>query len=211
MEYEILKPRKQVQSKPPVIFMIHGYGSDRHDLFSFADELPKKYCIISIQAPIDLPWGGYAWYHINFDNGEKFTDVSQAEKSRDSVVAFIDEVLQKYELDENKVVLLGFSQGAILSYGIAFKYPHKVNYMITLSGYVLPEFVLKGEKPEYKNISVFAAHGVNDGVIPIQLARQIPIILKEKHIVHSYKEYQMEHNINPECFRDMLNWIKKID
>ncbi len=59
----------------PVIIMLHGYGSDENDLFSFSTELPDKYTIISLKAPIPMEPSGNAWYNIYFDATEgKFSD-----------------------------------------------------------------------------------------------------------------------------------------
>ena len=59
LEYIVREP--QVRTKrPPVIFMLHGYGSTDEDLFSFADALPAEYMIISFRAPYHLVTFGYA-------------------------------------------------------------------------------------------------------------------------------------------------------
>jgi len=48
LEYIVREP--QVRTKrPPIIFMLHGYGSNEEDLFSFADALPAEYMIISLK------------------------------------------------------------------------------------------------------------------------------------------------------------------
>ena len=44
----IIKPSSLTDKKPPVLFMLHGYGSDEEDLFSFAPELPEELCIIAL-------------------------------------------------------------------------------------------------------------------------------------------------------------------
>ena len=70
--------------------MLHGYGSDENDLFSFANELPEELFIISIRAPYPLQPSGNAWYAINFDADQnKFSDDEQAIKSRDLVVTLL--------------------------------------------------------------------------------------------------------------------------
>ena len=56
-----------LKQNAPLLIMLHGYGSDENDLFSFARELPKELFIISIQAPYLLKPQGYAWYAINFE------------------------------------------------------------------------------------------------------------------------------------------------
>ena len=44
----------------PLLVLLHGYGSDENDLFSFAGELPKTLCIISLRAPHNLQPYGHA-------------------------------------------------------------------------------------------------------------------------------------------------------
>ena len=59
--------------------MLHGFGSNEADLFSFAAELPEEYYVISARAPYDMMYGSYAWYAINFDADEnKFSDIGHA-------------------------------------------------------------------------------------------------------------------------------------
>jgi phospholipase/carboxylesterase len=94
------------------------------DLFSFANELPDEYYVIAAQAPYDLQYG--SWYAINFDADQnKFSDNEQAKSSRDLIAGFIDELILNYSIDAKVVSLLGFSQGAILSYAIVLSHPEK--------------------------------------------------------------------------------------
>jgi len=51
LEYILREPLLKVEL-PPVIFMIHGYGSNEEDLFSFANALPPEYMIISLSIRI---------------------------------------------------------------------------------------------------------------------------------------------------------------
>ena len=58
------------------IVLLHGYGSNELDLFSFADELPDNLLIISLRAPYEMGNGAYAWYAINLDSeNNKFSDL----------------------------------------------------------------------------------------------------------------------------------------
>ena len=108
----------------PLLVLLHGYGSDENDLFSFANELPKALCIISLRAPYNLKPYGHAWYAINFDAQQnKWNDVVQAKESMTTIVACIKEACSTYDLDATNVSLLGFSQGCILSMAIALNYP----------------------------------------------------------------------------------------
>ena len=119
--HHLVRSPKVKLDKNPLLLLLHGYGSNEEDLFSFATELPDHYYVISARAPYSLQYGSYAWYAINFDADEnKFSDHDQARTSRDLISTFIDELITNYSIDPNNVTLIGFSQGSILSYSNVF-------------------------------------------------------------------------------------------
>src|SRR5690606_17956364 len=132
-----------LKENAPLLIMLHGYGSDEDDLFSFASELPEELFIISLRAPHQLQPYGNAWYAINFDADQgKWSDDIQAAESRDAIARFIDYACQTYPVNKGNVTLLGFSQGTILSYSVALSYPEKIRNVIALSGYINPNIIL---------------------------------------------------------------------
>ncbi len=109
----------------PLLVMLHGYGSDENDLFSFANELPEELFIISIRAPYPLQPSGNAWYAINFDAEQnKWNDNEQAKTSMQVLIACIDSACDQYPVDKTNVSLLGFSQGTILGMATASEPSH---------------------------------------------------------------------------------------
>ncbi|MCV9926973.1 alpha/beta hydrolase-fold protein [Flavobacterium sp. LS1R49] len=208
LEYKIREP-KVILDKNPLLLLLHGYGSNEEDLFSFASELPDHYYIISARAPYDLQYGSYAWYAINFDaNQNKFSDNEQAKTSRDLIAKFIDELAANYPIDANNVTLIGFSQGSILSYAIALSYPEKVQRVVAISGYVNDEIIADGyEDSKLDNLKFFASHGSVDQVIPIEWARKTPAFLEKLNIPITYKEYPVGHGVSPQNFFDFKNWL----
>lgn len=208
LNYLIQQP-KVIKEKNPLLLLIHGYGSNEKDLFSFASELPDTYFVISVQAPYVVPPYGFAWYAINFDaDMNKFTDDVQAVQSRDLLVQFIDEVCEKYPIDPKDVNLIGFSQGAILSYAIAITYPEKINKVVALSGYFYSEIMTpKQELSAYKHLKVFSSHGSSDQVIPVEWARKTPEFLKDFNIQNEYKEYPVGHGVAPQNFFDFKDFL----
>jgi phospholipase/carboxylesterase len=209
LEYLIREPKIKKDSNP-LLLLLHGYGSNEADLFSFASELPEEYYIISARAPYDLQYGSYAWYAINFDADEnKFSDNEQAKVSRDLIGTFIDELIENYPIDAKKITLIGFSQGAILSYGVTLSEPQKIKNVIGLSGYVSEPILKEGfEKNDFSNLGIFASHGTVDQVIPIEWARKSDAFLTQAGIAHTYKEYPIGHGISPQVFFDFKNWLQ---
>lgn len=208
--HHLVQEPKIILDKNPVIILLHGYGSNEEDLFSFALEFDKTSYIISVRAPYDLQYGSYAWYAINFDaNENKFSDIDQAKSSRDLVVQFIDDVLTNYPIDKDNVTLIGFSQGCILSYAIALSYPEKIQKIVGLSGYLNLEMCLENyEKNNFSNLSIYASHGTVDQVIPVDWARKAKPILDSLQIKNAYFEYPIGHGISPQNFQDFKNWLQ---
>lgn len=207
--YYLIKEPKIVLEQNPVLILLHGYGSNEADLFSFASELPDNYYIISARAPYDMMYGSYAWYAINFDADEnKFSDLEQAQKSRDLIVQFIDEIIALYPIDKKEVTLIGFSQGCILSYAVAVSYPEKIQRVVAMSGYFNTEIAVSGfEKNNFENLKIFASHGSVDQVVPVAWARKAPVILENLGINVVYKEYPVGHGVAPQNFFDFRNWL----
>ena len=209
--HHLVREPKVKLDKNPAIILLHGYGSNEEDLFSFATELPDEYYIISARAPYYMMYGSYAWYAINFDADEnKFSDLDQARSSRDLIVEFVDECIAKYAIDAKQVTLIGFSQGAILSSAVALSYPEKVNRVVALSGYLNTEIASEEYlKNDLSKIKFFVSHGTVDQVIPVDWARKTKPTLEKLGIDVVYKEYPIGHGVSPQNFYDFKDWLLK--
>ena len=210
LEYILREPLLKVEL-PPVIFMIHGYGSNEEDLFSFANALPPEYMIISFRAPYHLATFGYAWYMINFDADQnKWSDNQQAIESRDLIMHAIEEACKVYKLDTNDITLLGFSQGSILSMAIALSYPNKIRNVIALSGYLNEELIKEGyEKQDHTGVRIYVSHGTSDQVIPVEWDRKTPEFLKSIGAKCTYEEFPIGHGVSPQNFYSFREWLSK--
>ena len=195
----------------PLLIMIHGYGSDENDLFSFASELPEELFIISVKAPYPMQPHGNAWYAINFDADKgKWNDNEQAKTSRDLIATFIDEVTNTYPINKDNITLLGFSQGSILSYAVALNYPEKVKNIVALSGYINHDILPKDiHQKDYSNLDFYCSHGSVDQVIPVDWARQTAPFLNSLNIKNVYSEFPVGHGVAPQNFYELKNWLEK--
>lgn len=208
--HHLVREPKIKLDKNPLLLLLHGYGSNEEDLFSFANELPNEYYVVSARAPFDMMYGSYAWYAINFDADEnKFSDIGQAQQSRDLIANFIDELIENYPIDASSVTLIGFSQGTILSYAIAVSYPEKVQRVVAISGYFNPEIAVENyQNNDFSQLKIFASHGSVDQVVPVDWARNSIPKLKALGIAVEYKEYPVGHGVTPQNFFDFKKWLK---
>jgi len=195
----------------PLLIMLHGYGSDENDLFSFASELPEELFIISAKAPYPLQPFGNAWYAIHFDAPQgKWSDNEQALESRDLIAKFIDEVCENYPVDASNVTLLGFSQGTILSFATALTYPSKIKNVVALSGYINHEIIPKElNKKDFEHLNIYNSHGSLDQVIPVDWARQNAPFLKQLNINYKYNEFPVGHGVAPQNFYEFKTWLEQ--
>ena len=208
LQYLVREPKK-IEDKNPLLLLLHGYGSNEEDLFSFASELPQDYYVISVRAPYDLQPYGHAWYAIHFDADEnKFSDNEQAKESVQLIAEFIDQIAQKYPIDLQNINLIGFSQGAILSYATALTYPEKIAKVVALSGYfnqdIVPEVI---NKNAISHLKFFISHGTVDQVIPVDWARKAKPALENLGLSVVYHEYPVGHGVAPQNFFDFKYWL----
>lgn len=206
LDYRIRKPLKKGENTP-VLFLLHGYGSHEEDLFSFADYLPAEYLIISLRAPLSLNFGGYAWYSIHFnEDQDKWSDDEEAIAAQKIILYNIDYHLNQFNLTGQKVSLLGFSQGAILSWAVGLSQPHRIDKIIALSGYVNDK-IFNYAKEGLNQLRVFSSHGTQDPTLAVEWARKGIKEVQKNGVSVEYKEYPAGHGINPDNFSDLLAWL----
>lgn len=209
IKYIERKPQVEIEYAP-LLILIHGYGSNEADLFSFAEELPSKYHIVSLQGLHNVPFGGFSWYDIDFIDMEKHSNFEQALESCNQIKNFIEQFIKEQNLSKEGVTLCGFSQGCILSYSLALHNPDLIQNVIALSGYPELHILPETYKKEVSSLKFFISHGTEDAVIPIKWARNIEGLIQNLKVDYVYNEYSAGHGINPQNYQDMMAWISKL-
>jgi phospholipase/carboxylesterase len=207
LQYVVRKPAIE-KANPPVLFLLHGTGSNEQDLFSFAEHLPAKFLVISVRAPFTLGPDSYTWYHVDFTSGTPVINRKQSDKSRNALLQFITQLQLHYQFDNKQIYLCGFSQGAIMAYSLGLTRPDFIKGIAVMSGRLLDEtksFVASDEK--LKLLDVFISHGTEDTVLPIHYAREGLEYLKTRNINPTYNEYPEGHGISNEMLDDLVEWL----
>ena len=191
-----------------VIFLLHGYGSNELDLFSLKKFFDNQY-VISLRAPISLFDKGYAWFNLNLENNDigSITDNFQIKNSLNLLKNTINYLVKKYYLKGEKTIL-GFSQGAIISWSLIFDDYIDFHNIISLSGFINFNYKINLNTEINKKIKCFVSHGINDIVIPIELSKKTVAFLKQNKFNVEYKEYDEGHNISQQNLTDLINWLK---
>ena len=95
--------------KHPLVVLLHGYGSNENDLFSFQSFFPENHTIVSFRAPLTVFEGMYAWYEIYFENNVKSFNENTAKNSSNEIADEIKVICKQYNCDINNITLIGFS------------------------------------------------------------------------------------------------------
>ena len=100
---------KPTTDKQPAIFLLHGMGSNEEDLPQLVQEFKESHQIFSLRGPIEfIP--GYAFFTME-EEGKPIRVVFDEVLTH--IENFIHEAIEKYGLDQERIYVLGFSQGAV--------------------------------------------------------------------------------------------------
>lgn len=210
LDYIVREP-ENITSTTTILFMLHGFGSNEQDLFSFRESLPQDWIIVSFRAPKQTQFEGFSWYDIDFNNPEKFVDTEQAEESLAAVTQGIMTIINNYGLTDGKTHLCGFSQGGILCYALALKYPELFNRVACLSSYP-EEKILTGivkEKKKLEHLRFFISHGTDDAIIPLEWGRKAADLLYDLSCYFTFREYMSGHGVNQKNYIDLMEFFNK--
>ncbi|MBV6879749.1 alpha/beta hydrolase-fold protein [Epilithonimonas ginsengisoli] len=210
LQYLVREPQN-ITSETPILFLIHGYGSNEQDLFSFVPTLPEDWLVVSFCAPRDSNNGGYAWFDIDFMSEENFLDVPQAEDAVKQVLENIMKVSNHYGLTNNKTHLCGFSQGGMIVYSLALHYPEFFSKIALLSTFPedrLLKDIMK-DKKKLEHLRFFVSHGTDDAAIPLEWAKKGAELLYDLSAYFSFREYMAGHGVNQKNYIDLMEFFKK--
>ena len=190
--------------------MLHGYGSNYNDLISLSDFFGDDYLYISIQANLSLDINSYCWWSLHFDKDHTLkSDFDQAKYSVENLNKFIQkEIITKYNFNKKNIVLLGFSQGAMLAYALSLNFYDMYKKVIALSGKIQEEIIKPVSDDKYKDHKFYCSHGIFDQTIPITYARKASDWFEKNKINYNYQEFDSQHNLCMENIEAVKNWLK---
>lgn len=190
----------------PTILTLHGRGSNEQDLIGLASHLPEGLLWISPRAPLALGPDSYEWYRVKIIGRP---DPDQVASALQTIDHFIDEILTAYPVDPQKLFLLGFSQGSLLSMCYALEHPSRIAGVIAQSGYIPSHINLEINEKDVKGKAFILTHGQQDTMIPIDWAHTSRDFLQSLGIYPSYYEFQIGHTVSMDSLEVISTWLEK--
>jgi len=200
------------RTRPPArepegaVVLLHGRGADENDLYPLLDVLDPEQRLLGVtpQAPLQLPPGGFHWYRLG---GIPTPDPETFHGS----VPLLAALLEELPVPLDRVVLGGFSQGAVMSWAMSLGpgRPRPAG-VIAMSGF-LPRvdgwpLTLAG----LEGFPVLIAHGSLDPVIAFDFGREARDALTAAGADVTWRESPMPHTIDPGFVPDLQAFVRRV-
>ena len=195
----------------PLLVTLHGLGGDERVMSIFDRAVPADFTIVSPRAPIEIqpdrgfpPYvdRGYSWLP---PGSSLEIDRAEFEPAADRVTRLIHAAIETFHVDRPRVYLMGFSQGAALSYVLSLMRPDLIAGVIALAG-----FLPGGDPPAgeaYPPHGYLIIHGTADQRVPVLYAHRARDALRAWGAPVEYHAYPVGHKVAPPGLRDIQRWL----
>lgn len=214
----------QGEGPHPVLLLLHGWTGDENVMWIFASRLPENYLMIAPRGLYQSPSGGFGWNEHRRGDWPALEEFKPAVDVLAELMGHEDgarpaladtladlpggrEAIQNVDFSE--ISLVGFSQGAALSYAYALNHPGRVHLLAGLAGFMPENADELVEKRPLEGKQVFVTHGTQDDTVPVEKARRAVELLQRAGSNVSYCEEQAGHKLSASCFRALESFFEK--
>lgn len=193
---------------PPVLFLLHGIGSNERQMAALATFLDPRLLVISVRSPLTIGADAFAWFHVRFTAQGPSIDKDEALGGLKVLSRFVSDAVQKYGGDPERVFIAGFSQGGIMSLVSILTEPELFAGAICMSGRLIPEILpLIADPQRLAGKPVLLTHGTADSVLGIQYARWARDQLQNFPLDLTYREFPMGHTVSQDSLTFAAKWL----
>ncbi len=196
------RPARSIPSR--LVLLIHGLSGDENSMWIFGRNLPGNYAVLAPRGIHPAREGGYTWRKVRPDM-KGLPVMEELRPSADALISFVDDWSKSEGISTAQVDLIGFSQGAALTYTTAILHPDRIRALAALSGFIprgaedlVSTGILAG-KP------IFVSHGRQDDMVPVELARRSVALLEASGATVKYCETDGGHKVSAECFSSLAS------
>lgn len=175
------------------VVLLHGFGAPGTDLVSLGDSLnaPEGTGLFFPEGPLDLGVqmgtgyaGARAWWPIDMAKlqAAQFTGQVQTaarglanglDIARPMIVALLDELQVKFGLASERIILGGFSQGAVACLDIVLQESRPFAGLLLMSGTMVDPEAIAKLAPRRAGLPALLSHGRSDPILPFAVAETL--------------------------------------
>ncbi len=199
-----------------LIMMLHGLSGDENVMWIFDHALPQSATVIAPRALYASEYGGYSWARAVIQDELDQVDFQEA---IDYLSLLLRDVVAVYQVDPQRVIVMGFSQGAALSYAFSQAHPELLRGVIALAGF-LPRYNRPSSTPLRSAHAVsqpsagqsafpryLIIHGTLDQAVPIARAREARAVLERRGASVEYHEHRVGHKVSAQGMKEIARWL----
>jgi phospholipase/carboxylesterase len=191
------------------VILLHGFGAPGDDLVSLAQYFDFPARFVFPEAPLEL--GGMygdarAWWLLDMarleaqmrsgNPHERSAEIPEGlAAARDQVSRLIDQVAVRFATTDDRIVLGGFSQGAMVSLDVALHRDQRLAGVVMLSGTLIAEPEWTPRMPGLAGVPVFQSHGRGDALLPFVVAETLRDKLKTAGALVEWHPFVGGHEI----------------
>ena len=211
------------------VILCHGFGAGGDDLVSIANEMVKsdgsfkKMAFLFPEAPIDMSaemgFDSRAWWMIDVDEiqrlGEqgkfrelKSTSPDELPGCNAMIREVIDYAKSKFELPISKIVIGGFSQGAMVTTDVALSLDESVGGLVIWSGTLICQEKWQSLTGEHE-FPVYQSHGTLDPILPFDLAVDLCSMFSDAGADIQFTEFDGPHTISISAMKGAMKLVRK--
>lgn len=219
---------------PPVraIVLCHGFGAPGSDLVPIAEELCRRApalardtLFVFPEAPLSPPefgpYGGLAWWPIDMlqlqaaMNRGDFRDLRREEplrlpEAREELFSVLAALESDCHLPLDRIVLGGFSQGAMLATDVALRLPSPPAGLVIYSGTLLNESEWAALAPHRRGLTVLQSHGTDDPILPFAAAEWLRDLLITSGLQVEFQRFRGGHTITAAAVQATADLLKRL-
>ncbi len=202
-------PPKSGEARQLVV-LLHGWGADGNDLIGLAPALqpalqPARFASPNAPDPCDQRPMGRQWYSFMDERPEKLK--TGYDRAAGLIDAYLDAELERLKLDESRLALVGFSQGAMMAIHVALRRNKPVAGVVGYSGMLIDAENIAAEIKSRP--PMLLCHGDADPVVPYASLREAVAGLA-KHDVPAqwHTSPGVGHGIDPGALEAGSNFLK---
>lgn len=210
----------------PVVVLLHGWAAPGDDLAPLADVLdaPPGTRFLFPEGPLSIDMGfgeSRAWWMIDvrqlnehFATGRPRNLSREVPKgmaeARGRVLALLEDAGKRLSAVPERMVLGGFSQGAMLACDVALRSDHAFAGLAVLSGTVLARDEWLPLMSDRRGLRVLQSHGRSDNVLPYFLAEQLREFLSDAGVVVDWVGFEGGHEIPDTVLDHLGSFLHKV-
>ncbi len=209
----------------PLVVLMHGFGAPGTDLVGLERMLrvPGGTRFAFPEAPLSLPefpFPARAWWRIDlarFEQARTQADLLARSNevpeglvhARERVIACLNELQERLSVPSEKIVLGGFSQGAMIACDVALSDPRPLAGLALLSTTLISAQTWLPRMSRREGLRVFQSHGQVDAILPFVAADKLRELWVEAGAEHEWVEFRGGHEIPPPVLEKLGAFITR--